>query len=144
MRLTRDVDLTNDGHVKGSKRAMTKRGSQSRKAGVFALPGLPKSPPSAPPELPVRRVRDTVRPAIREQVRAAQSAAPALVTLDVQEHEAAYVVGALIDSARAAEHAQQQWAQAGNTAQAAVFAAKANACNALASRVARAITQHIT
>lgn len=112
---------------------MNKRGTATKRARIFDLPGgNTKSTPAPAPE-PRKSVAEQVQTAI-------VSHQPALVSLEVQEHEAAYLVGALIDAQRAAEHAQQQWAEAGNTAQAGIFAAKARACAALASRVARALT----
>ncbi len=108
-----------------------------RKSKVFSFPSGRAAtaqvlPP--PPKTQSKRKKSLV-----ERAREAATD-PALVSLEVFEHEAAYLVGALMDAQRAAETSERQWKEAGNMQQSAIFAAKARACGALAVRVAKAMT----
>jgi hypothetical protein len=106
---------------------MVKRG-QARKARVFSVPSHLQSAPEPK--------------AIRERVaEIVHSPASNAVTFEVQDHEAAYLIGALVEAQRAAEAAQQQWLAVGERAQAQVFEQKAMAIGSLTTRIAQAITR---
>lgn len=109
---------------------MAKRGS-ARKARVFSVPShLQAAPVPAP-----------VAEQVQERVQRLMPEGTNAVTFEVQDHEAAYLVGALIEAQRAAEAAQMQWLAAGQLEQASVFQAKAQAIGSLTTRIAQAITR---
>jgi hypothetical protein len=104
---------------------MVKRGN-ARKARVFSVPSHLQPAP----------VRETIVKRVEESVQSSNA-----VSFEIQDHEAAYLVGALVEAQRAAEAAQQQWLAVGDRAQAQVFEQKANAIGSLTTRIAQAITR---